>query len=88
MKVLVLYRPNSEHERGVLDFSRDLNRVTGHTLELVSTETPQGADMARLYDITRYPAILAIKDDGQLLQVWQDELLPTINEVSAYFSTA
>ena len=87
MKVTVLYQPNSEHERRVLDYARDVKRTTGHELELVSLNSREGADQAKLYDATRYPAVLALRDNGQLLQLWQDELLPTINEVSAYFST-
>lgn len=87
MSVLILYRPNSEHERRVLDYARDVKRTTGHDLELVSLDSREGADQAKLYDATRYPAVLALRDDGEMLQLWQDELLPTINEVSAYFST-
>lgn len=88
MPVMAFYRPNSEHERQVTDYARDLNRTTGHELKLVDLDTPEGADLARLYDVTRYPAIVATRQDGQLLQLWQDEFLPTINEVTAYFSSS
>lgn len=86
MRVLVLYRPNSEHETAVESFARELEHRTGHKLEMVSLDTREGADQAGLYDVTRYPAILAVKDDGQLLQLWQEDLLPTISEVSGYFN--
>lgn len=67
-------------------YARELERVTGRKLELVSLETEQGADKAKLYDISNYPAVIAVRDDGELVQLWQSELLPTINEVSGYFS--
>lgn len=84
MKILALYRPNTDHERTVTDYNRDFERRTGHSLEIVSLDTIEGASMARLYDVTSYPAILAVTDEGVLKQVWQDELLPLMNEVQAY----
>lgn len=86
MPVFVLYRPNSEHDSQIQAYAREAERVTGHKLSLISLNTPEGADKAKLYDAVRYPAIVATKDDGQLLMLWQDEMLPTINEVAAYFS--
>lgn len=40
--------------------------------------------MASLYDVTRYPAVLATREDGELLYLWQGEQLPLMNEVAAY----
>jgi hypothetical protein len=40
--------------------------------------------MAKVYDITQYPAFLAIKDDGQLEQMWQGESMPMMNELDYY----
>lgn len=40
--------------------------------------------MARLYDIVRYPAVLATRDNGEMLALWQGEQLPLMNEVAAY----
>ncbi|HEX9679272.1 MAG TPA: hypothetical protein VGA08_01515 [Candidatus Saccharimonadales bacterium] len=86
MKVFVLYHPDSEHHRGVDDFARELSRETGHTLDLISLDTPNGDHLARLYDVTKYPAVVATTDTGELRQLWQEEMLPTIGEVSGYFS--
>ena len=87
MKVIILYHPNSEHDTRVNSYVREAKRVTGHDLELVSVDTPDGANKARVYDVTRYPAVLATRDSGELLQLWQDEMLPTISEVSAYMAS-
>jgi len=84
MKVAVLYRSNSEQERPVLDFERDYNHVTGRQLSLLDVNTRDGWAMASLYDIVRYPAVLAIDNNGQLLQLWDGDNLPLMNEVMYY----
>jgi hypothetical protein len=84
MKALVLYRPNSEFARMVEEYARDFERQRGKALELISLDTEAGANTAQLYDIVQYPAILALRDDGQLLRVWQGERLPLMDEVAGY----
>jgi hypothetical protein len=84
MKIIVLYRPRSEQEGKVLDFKRDYKQLRNKELELVSLDTVEGDNMAKVYDITQYPAFLAIKDDGQLEQMWQGETLPLMNELDYY----
>ena len=46
MKVVVLYRSQSEHERMVLDFERDYESLTGRSLILYDLNTRDGASMA------------------------------------------
>ena len=84
MKVCVLYHPNSEFARTVEEFAHDIERQQGVKLELVSVDTREGANMATMYDIVRYPTILALRDEGDLLQMWSGEELPLMNEVAAY----
>lgn len=85
MRAVILYHPNSEQVSLVEDFKRDYeSRHYGHKVELVSLETPDGADMARLYDVVRYPALLVLNDDGAFQQMWQDQPWPPIEEVAAY----
>jgi hypothetical protein len=84
MKVIVLYRPKTEQEGKVLDFARDYKQLRNRELNLVSLDTVQGDNMAKVYDITQYPAFLAIKDDGQLEQMWQGEVMPMMNELDYY----
>lgn len=86
MKAVVLYRPNTDHERTVIDYARDYERQTGRKLEMVSLDTPDGAERAKVYDVTQYPAILAMDDSGHLLQMWQGEPFPLIRDVSYYQS--
>ncbi len=84
MKLLILYHPNSEFATPVESYVRDFERIHGKPIELVSLETPEGAHNAKLYDIVAYPALLAIRDDGQLMKEWQGVQLPLMDEVAAY----
>lgn len=88
MKLVVLYRPNSEYARSIEEWVHDFERrASNHNVELLSLDTREGSDMARLYDIIRYPALLAVREDGQLLKNWEGDVLPLINEVAAYLSS-
>lgn len=86
MRVAILYHPKSEHGGVVEDYSHDFERHSpGKKLELVSLETVEGAELAKLYDAVRYPAVLAIADDGHLLHIWQEESLPLMRDLDYYF---
>jgi hypothetical protein len=85
MKVLILYRPNSEHARLIEEFIRDY-QARHHTehLEVLNIDTREGSATATLYDIMQYPAILVIQGDGGVQKVWQGERLPLMDEVAVY----
>ena len=85
MKVVVLYRPNSEHARVVEQYIHDFTRQEpDRKIELLSIDTVEGSQKAEVYDITAYPAVLALADDGQLLKYWQGDQLPLMNELAYY----
>lgn len=86
MKLLVLYRPNSEHETEVESFVRDFQRryEVGRKLEMVSINTRDGAAMASLYDVMSYPAIMVLGDDGSVVNIWQGMPLPLMDDVAGY----
>ena len=86
MKVLILYRPNSEHSSLVESFARDLQRQhdLGTRLEMMSLNTREGAALATLYDVVAYPAILALANDGSVLNMWSGDQLPLMDEVVGY----
>lgn len=85
MKALLFYRPNSEHERTVLEYLRDFTYRSGKELPTVDVDSKEGADLCRLYDIVKYPTIIAISNDGQELRRWDGDMLPQASEVSYYF---
>jgi hypothetical protein len=84
MRVVVVYKPESEHRRAVEDFLRDFTRQTGNIIETLNPDTKEGSDFARVYDIVEYPSMVALSDDGQLQSMWRGLPLPTISEVSYY----
>jgi hypothetical protein len=89
MKVVILYRPNSEGSRVVEDFAREFSKTyQDRKLELVSVDTRDGSATATLYDVMRCPAVLALADNGQLLHEWEGEHMPLLNEISYYTTSA
>lgn len=91
MKLLVIYRPNSETARPVETFIRDFQRLhagVGSRMEILNVDTRDGAAMMSLYDLMQHPAILALSDDGQVAGSWVGDTLPLMDEVAAYFYAA
>lgn len=84
MKVVVLYHPESDHARSVLTFQRDFERMSSKPVQLLSLETPEGDNAAKLYGVTQYPAIIASTDSGEILKFWEGASLPQISEVISY----
>jgi hypothetical protein len=86
MKLLVIYRPNSEHGRLTEEF---IERFKSHGsssehVEAVNIDSREGSALATLYDIMQYPAILVLRNDGSPQKVWVGDNLPQIDEVQAY----
>ncbi len=84
MRVVVVYKTESDHAREVFDYLRDFKNQTGHDLEEVNPDSAAGSDFCRTYDIVEYPTIIALSDSGQLQNMWRGTPLPTISEVSFY----
>lgn len=85
MKVLILYRPNSEHGRLTEEFIREYQRRhQGGRLEVLNIDTREGSATATLYDVMQYPAILVLQTDGYVQKIWQGESLPLMDEVASY----
>lgn len=84
MKVVIVYKDESEQARPVIDFLRDVKRQTGHDIEVIDPESVEGSSFCRVYDIVEYPTMVALDDDGRLQNTWRGLPLPTISEVSYY----
>jgi len=87
MKVVALYRPNSEFARQVEEFVRDMQRQHGvdeRHIEMLDYDSREGAAMASLYDVMTQPTILVIGDDGSYVKSWQGTNLPLMQEVAGY----
>jgi hypothetical protein len=88
VRLLILYRPNSEHSARIEEFAHDFQsrHNIGKKLELLSLSTRDGAATASLYDVVAYPAILVLADDGSVLNSWEGDSLPLMDEVAGYLS--
>jgi len=84
MRVVVVTKDNTDYARTVTDYLRDFKRQTGHDLEIIDPESPDGASFSRTYDIVEYPTMMAIADDGVMHNMWRGLPLPTLSEVSFY----
>lgn len=85
MKLIVLYHPHSQTARLVEDYADSFVK-RGHKVDLVSLETRDGAALASLYDIVRYPALLVTDNIGHPQKDWQGEQLPLKDEVAGYLA--
>lgn len=86
MKMLIFYRPNSEHARPTEEFIRDFQRQhhVDAKIQTMNIDTREGAATATLYDIVQYPGILVARDDGSAIKLWQGAPLPLMDEVASY----
>jgi hypothetical protein len=87
MKLLVFYRPDSEHARQVEEFLRDLQRqhdIDTQHLDILDVDSREGMAMASLYDVVMYPSIVVVADDGSMIRSWAGEQLPLMNEIASY----
>jgi hypothetical protein len=87
MKLLVLYRPDSESASNVEDFLRGLRGVHNlddNNLQILNYDSREGSSTANMYDIMSQPAILITNDDGSYIKHWEGENLPLMDEVTGY----
>ena len=86
MKVMVVYKTESDYARRVIDFMRDIKHQTGYEMEEINPDTREGTNICRNYSIVEYPTIVAVNHEGVLQNMWRGLPLPTISEVGYYAS--
>ena len=84
MRVVVVYKQQTDYARQVQMFLDDFKRLTGHDLETLDPESLPGISFCETYDIMQYPTLIALSDDGQIQNQWNGLPLPTMSEVSYY----
>lgn len=82
MRVVCIWRRESDYGRMVEEWIREFERRTGREMESLDPDTHEGESLCRAYDVVEYPTILALGDDGRVLGAWRGEDLPMFNEVS------
>lgn len=88
MKLIVLYRPNSEHASILDPFLHEIAQRYPQIkkIEHLDLNTRDGAAMASIYDVVDYPGIVAATDDGVPQEVWQGKMLPLMSDVASHFN--
>ena len=85
MKVLIFYRPNSEHSRVVEEYVVEFSKqYPDQPLTLLDVDSKEGSRQAEVYDVVSYPTVLALSDDGSTLQRWDNGQMPLKGEVAYY----
>ncbi len=84
MRVVIIWRDDTDYARTIIDWLRDFEHRTGKVPESLSPDEPEGESLCRAYDIVEYPTIVALDNDGSLLQMWRGPEMPRIGDVSYY----
>ncbi len=84
MRVVVLYRDNTDYARTVIEFLHDFEHQTGHSLEILDPDSPEGMLFCDTYGIFDFPTLIATTEDGVMQNTWNGLPLPTISELSYY----
>lgn len=84
MRVIIVFKDQTDYTRTVSDYLRDFQVQTGHELETINPESYGGIQFCETYDIVEYPTVIAVSDDGTMQSSWRGLPLPTISEVSYY----
>lgn len=83
MKLVAIYRQNSDHARSVYEFIEMLKRrYPDKKVEELEIDTREGAATATLYGVVQYPAVIATANDGRILGMWEGLPLPMLDEVA------
>ena len=85
MKVIILRKLNAETDTQLQGYLRDFEQRTGKQIELMDADSKEGVELAQVYDILQFPAILVPEDTGELVQAWSEiDKWPTISELGYY----
>lgn len=85
MKVLILYRQDSETHRVVDEFIHEFQRRYPEAeLTLMDADSVEGSQKADVYDVLQYPTVLALSNDGSTLQRWDNGMMPLMSELAYY----
>ena len=84
MRVVIIWRDESDYGRTVTEWLHDCERRIGVAPESLSPDEPEGESICEAYDIVEYPSMLAIDDGGKVMQMWRGRDLPRIDDVTYY----
>ena len=82
MRVVCVYRDNEDYTRSVTEWLENFRRQTGHGIETMDPD--KNTNFCVAYDIVEYPTILALGNNGEVINMWRGRILPLIDEVLYY----
>ena len=86
MRVVMIWRDESDYGRTVAEWLHDCERRIGVAPESVSPDEPEGESLCKSYDIVEYPSMIALDNEGKMIQMWRGRDLPRIDDVSYYLT--
>lgn len=85
MRVVILYRANSDKYPAVRTFLGDFARqYQGQKIEEIDPDSREGVNLVETYGLMAMPAVVVLTDTGNAVKQWSGNL-PSISEV-AYFA--
>lgn len=82
MRVVCIWRRESDYGRIVEEWIHEFERRTGAEVEDINPDSREGEGLCRAYDIVEYPTILVLGENGQALGTWRGKDLPRFDEAS------
>lgn len=82
MKVVCVWRRESDYGREVEEWLMEFARRTGREIETIDPDSRYGVGFCSAYDVVEYPTILALDDNGAVLGMWRGTMLPRFDEVA------
>lgn len=82
MRVVCVWRRESDYGRALEEWIRDFERRTGVEVEDSNPDSPEGSQFTQAYGVVEYPTILALDDQGSQLAAWRGTMFPTFDEVA------
>jgi hypothetical protein len=84
MKIVVVWRDNTDYAREVIDWTREFETETNRKVESLDPDTTEGEIFVRARDIVQYPSVVVVDDRGAILRMWAGTPLPSFDEVVYY----
>lgn len=86
MRIVVVYKEFSDYAREVTEWIDTFEKRSGQTVEQLDPESPDGEMFCSSRDITRYPTVAVVDNDGKTYEMWPGTPLPIIDEVMSYLT--
>lgn len=84
MRVVCISKPRQDYSSAVYEWLGNIERLLHKEVEVIDPDTKDGAHFAATYDITLYPTVLALDNNGSVIESWRGLPLPPLNSVHFY----